>query len=173
MNSIDSSELQTTHEAEKFNARSIRRLIGRRIDRNSLSGSRCSKEIRFAIPTMKMTAHQRHFGVDEEDTPFAFLWTHDDALDFVFSLTRPVDSDDETPIEYMILDQVWVPVADFKCRIDDECMRAQVPTTLRPHTLNSSQIVVRHCCTGETLRELIDILHIIFKRKSGFSVQVT
>lgn len=35
---------------------------------------RCSKKIRKAIPTMKITAHQRHIGVDEEDKPFAFLW---------------------------------------------------------------------------------------------------
>ena len=37
MTSIDSADLHPLHEAEKFNARSIRRLIARRIDRNSLA----------------------------------------------------------------------------------------------------------------------------------------
>jgi len=35
---MDSAQWQNTHEAEKFNARSMRRLIARRIDRNSLFG---------------------------------------------------------------------------------------------------------------------------------------
>ena len=39
MTSIDSADLRPILEAEKFNARSIRRLIARRIDRNSLCDS--------------------------------------------------------------------------------------------------------------------------------------
>ena len=121
---------------------------------------------------MEMTAHQRHFGVNEEDEPFAFLWTHDDDLDFVFSLTRPVDSDDETPIEYMVLDQAWEPVTDFNCRIDDACIRAHVPIGLRRYTSNSDKMIVRHCCTGDALRDLVGVLRVIFKGKTGLEVHV-
>lgn len=121
-----------------------------------------------------MTAHQRHFGVDDEDEPFAFLWIYDFDLDFVFSLTRSVTEDsDDTAIAFMVLDQLWEPVADFECRIDNRCLRAQVPTALRRHTWNRSEIVIRHCCTGETLLGLIAILRTIFKGKSGLIVQET
>ena len=122
---------------------------------------------------MEMTAHQLHFGIDDEDEPFTFLWTRDDELDFVFSLTRRIDDNDETPIEYMVLDQIWEPVDDFDCRIDDECVRAHVPIGLRRYTSNSEEIVMRHGCIGDELGALIDVLRAIFKGKTGLQVHLT
>jgi len=121
---------------------------------------------------MEMTAHQRHFGVNDEDEPFVFLWTHDEDRDFVFSLTRPVDGGDATPIKYMVLDQMYEAITDVDCQIDDDCIRAQVPIALRQYTSNSDEIVVYHRCTGDTLRELIDVLRAIFKGKAGLTIHV-
>ena len=121
---------------------------------------------------MEMTAHQRCFGVNEDDEPFTFLWTHDDDLDFVFSLSRPINSGDDSPIEYMVLDQIWEPIADFNCQIDNDCIRADVPAALRPYASNSDQIVVRHRCDGDSLRGLIEALQSIFKGKSGLQIDV-
>jgi hypothetical protein len=75
-------------------------------------------------------------------------------------------------MEFLVLDLVWVPVPDCRFRIDDGCVRARVSTTFRPHTLNSGQIVVGHCCTCETLRELIAVVDFIFDGESVFSVEV-
>jgi hypothetical protein len=83
-----------------------------------------------------------------------------------------IGSYEKSPIEFLVLDLVWVSVPDRKFRIDDECVRARVPTSFRPHTLNSGQIVVGHCCTRETLRELIAIMDFILHGESVFSVEV-
>lgn len=121
---------------------------------------------------MEMTAHQRHFGIDDEDEPYTFLWTHDDELNFVFSLTRRMDGIDDTPIEYMVLDQIWEPVDDFDCRIDDTRIRARVPIGLRRYTLNSDEIVMLHGCIGDELYALVDVLRAIFKGKAGLEVHL-
>jgi hypothetical protein len=126
-----------------------------------------------ATTRMEMTAHQLRFGVDDEDEPFTFLWTHDDELDFVFSLSRPIDGNNETPIEYMVLDQLWEPVGDFPCRVDNDCIRAYVPAGLRRYTSNSDEIVVHHGCIGDKLSDLIHVLRALFIGKTGLEVRVT
>lgn len=93
-----------------------------------------------------------------------------DDRDFVFSLARPLHGADETPIEYMVLDQATERIADFACLIDEHCIRAEVPVGLRKYTSNSDSLVVLHCATRETLGELIDVLRAIFRGKAGLKI---
>lgn len=119
---------------------------------------------------MEMTAHQRRFGINDDEDPFAYLWAHDENLDFVFSLSRPIGGNEKTPIEYMVLDQTWVPIEDFECRIDEDSIHAYVPAGLRSYTANSDEIVVHYGCRGDELSALIDTLRQIFSGKTGLRV---
>ncbi|WDI42069.1 hypothetical protein [Bremerella sp. P1] len=121
---------------------------------------------------MEMTAHQMRFGINDEDEPFAFLWAFDSNLDFVFSVSRPINDNDAAEIEFMVLDQIWEPVDDFDCRIDDTLICALVPPGLRRHTNGSKEIVVNHNCVDHEWNDLIDVLRRIFKGKTGLEVLV-
>ncbi len=67
----------------------------------------------------------------------------------------------------MVLDQVWVHVADFECRIERSVYSCSGANENEAATSNSSDIVVRHGCAGDTLRELVAILRAIFKGKTA------
>ncbi len=102
----------------------------------------------------------------------AYFWTQDDDLDFVFSLSRSLDGDDDSNIEFMIVDQIWKPVAKFNCSIDRRHLIADVPEELQKFTDDSQRITVIHRCPDNEFNDMLAILQQIFRGKSGLAINI-
>ena len=114
---------------------------------------------------MKLFAHEKYYGLNEEDEPFHFLYFRDNVKDFVFSLTRMKAS---SKIEIMVKDQIIDSVEDLDCKIDSDFFSAKVPESLQKYLAEEKYTIeVKHDCDTEEIESLKAALRQIFKGKNG------
>ncbi|MGI1679855.1 MAG: hypothetical protein K6L75_14025 [Cellvibrionaceae bacterium] len=119
---------------------------------------------------MEIEATTFSFGVDETDTPFAFVFFRDENVDFIFSLTRIVEEEDDGLIEFMVLDQILETVQDVNLKVGTKNIVVSVPIGLQKHTNSESILKINYTLNESQTKDLVNILKIIFSGKCGLKI---